>query len=121
MEVRRDFLKRILHESPCYPPGTHTFWPYRLVNNGALGKAEPILFWSGVEAVQARIVICLGSDACTSLLGIEPAPYTIKRMYQFQVLIAQNIQELATQPNLYKQLMLMMRSILRKHAIHPVG
>ncbi|MBQ7456062.1 MAG: hypothetical protein IJS54_00410 [Desulfovibrio sp.] len=62
--IRREFFGRILQSHPLYPPGTHTFWPYCLPKNGTLELVPDLaLFWAGVVALKARLVMVVGNDA----------------------------------------------------------
>lgn len=83
---RSAFFRRLMQDL-AYPAGTSTFWPVCLPDPDAPAPAVPAdgdrpcyqpnaeVFWSGVQALQARAVVVMGSVAARALglpAGVRP-------------------------------------------------
>ncbi len=83
---RSAFFRRLMQDL-AYPAGTSTFWPACLPDPDAVpsapadGEDRPSyrpnadVFWSGVQALQARAVVVMGSVAARALglpAGVRP-------------------------------------------------
>lgn len=114
---RRAFLTRILKESPVYPQGTHTFWPYQLPEAAPC----PELFWSGVSRLKAEAVMILGQEAGLALLGKTVVPYSQHHARGCHVVVFQDIQDLTQNLSLYGEMQKMLRDILGTIGLQPLA
>ena len=68
--LRGDCLRRLFADLG-HPGGTHAFWPIALPDqNGALAPNVDC-FWSGLERLECRGVVILGSQAAQAALGTK--------------------------------------------------
>ena len=76
---RRQVIARMIMALK-HPGGTHVFWPYVLP--GEDFSEQPSLFWSGVEKLDPRVLLILGSDARDALsLPRTLLPFCQERLY----------------------------------------
>ncbi len=110
-DARRGLLRKILTDLK-HPPGTHTFWPVALPEQGSLAAHVPA-FWTGADQLGARIIIILG-DQATHTLGFETQniPFSHMRRHGKLIILAKDMDTLIQNPSAYTNMMTYLRPFL---------
>lgn len=112
---RSDFLRKVIQEL-AQPKGTHTFWPMALPDENGQYTANPVLFWSGVEALQCRAVVMLGSAAAVPLVpGKKLQPLDEFRLHGHMVWILRDIGPLLDSPTWYQMTLAFLKNAFHNH------